>query len=310
MKAFRISPEEYATLFPTPSHLYNSVEFNLLNAPKCDDVHFVALRDDRAKTRFGVILGRRGTMLRSPFSAPFGGLEVISKQHAGQYVEAINALRAYGLERDLTIRLTLPPMTRPCSHLTKTIGAVCATGGRMEYMDYNFHYPLSLFPTYESDLGATPRYDLNKARRSGFVFAKVDPADSAAVQEVYDIISANHSALGYPVHMSLQDLKETSRLIPVDYFILTSEGRGVASAIVYRAMHGVAQLIYWGDLPDYRAMRPMSLLAYSLVEYYHNADLELFDLGPASSDGIPALGLCDFKERLGCVATPKVSLIL
>lgn len=310
MNIERISPEEYGALFPTPSHMYNSVAFNQLNALKCEDVHYLALCDDRAKTRFGVILGQRGEMLKSPFSAPFGGLEISSPQHVGQYVDAIESLRAYGDAGGYKIILTLPPMLRPSAHITKTIGAVCATGGKVEYMDYNFHFPLSSFQTYETDLGATPRYDLNKARRSGFMFAKAAPEDSARIQEIYDIIEANHSALNYPLHMSLDDLQATSRIIRVDYFALTLNGTGVASAIVYHAMPDTAQLIYWGDLPEYRAMRPMSLMAYSLLEYYATTGVEIFDFGPASSDGVPSLGLCDFKERLGCIATPKITLSL
>lgn len=70
MQIVRTTPQEYKSLFPNPSHVFNSVEFNELNRHKCDDVHYLVIKDDKGKVRFGIILGQKGNMLKSPFSAP------------------------------------------------------------------------------------------------------------------------------------------------------------------------------------------------------------------------------------------------
>lgn len=308
MKVCRITSDEYAALFKAPSHLYNSVAFNLLNAPKCDDLHFLSIVDDNGKVRFGIILGERTGVLKSPFSAPFGGLEANSTQRTSHYLEAVESLRAYGALLNKNIIITLPPFVRSDSHLSKTLTSICSTGGHIDYIDYNFHYPLAQFKDYMSGLRANARRNLKASLRNGFEFHSIDSADSATISEIYRIVHTNHTSLGYPVHMSLDDIIATSRIIPIDFFIVTREGHGIASAIIYRPADGIAQLIYWGDLPEARPLRPMDFLAFKVMEYYYNQGLAIYDLGPSSSDGIPALGLCDFKEGLGCIATPKYTL--
>ncbi len=68
MKATRISPSEYARLFPAPSVVYNSVEFSELNSCKCQEVHYIALADDGGKVRLGVILEVLNVLLMNPKS--------------------------------------------------------------------------------------------------------------------------------------------------------------------------------------------------------------------------------------------------
>lgn len=111
MRAVRVSPGEYGQIFHSPSHLYNSVAFNELNRHKCDDIHYVTLCDDRGRVRFGIILGQKGDVLKSPFSAPFGGIEANGRQKAAQYVEAAGALAGYWAGG---MRITLPPLVYDC----------------------------------------------------------------------------------------------------------------------------------------------------------------------------------------------------
>ena len=54
----------------------------------------------------------------------------------------------------------------------------------------------------------------------------------------------------------------------------------------------------------------MNLLAYLLAEHYQQRNFKVLDIGPSSSDGIPSPGLCNFKDSIGCIVTPKPTLIL
>ena len=53
MQLKRITPDEYAALFKSVSHTFNSVEFSQLNRSKCDDVHYLAFADDTGMWKAG-----------------------------------------------------------------------------------------------------------------------------------------------------------------------------------------------------------------------------------------------------------------
>lgn len=63
MQIERLSPDEYAKIY-TPQHVFNSVGFTELNRDKAEDLHYLSVHD--TKHRFGIILGERNGMLRSP----------------------------------------------------------------------------------------------------------------------------------------------------------------------------------------------------------------------------------------------------
>ncbi|MDE6066347.1 MAG: hypothetical protein K2G27_05945 [Duncaniella sp.] len=309
----RVSPKEYGNLFPEPSHVFDSVAFNELNREKCDGIHYLVVSDAGGKVRFGLILGERGDELRSPFSAPFGGLEARGRsQRVGHYIDAIKDVMDYGHSLGCRIVITLPPAVydNKSSVMASQLQAALSCGATVGYSDYNYHYPLDSFGSFVGDLDIKVRQKFLASDRQGFEFEHHAIHEHEAVEDIYSIILANHTALGYPVRMSLDDIRRTSACVPMDFFMLRKEGRGVAGAMVYHTSPDVAQLIYWGDMLEYRALRPMNYFAYRILEYYHRQGKRAFDLGPSSSDGIPSLGLCDFKAGLGCVLTPKFTLIL
>lgn len=311
MQLVRCTPQEYKSLFPNPSHVFNTVEFNELNRHKCDDVHYLAFNDYKGKTRLGIILGQRGNVLKSPFSAPFGGMEERGVQRVEHYLSALNLLREYSLTSGLSVIITLPPSIYDMtSRFAKLYCTLLSSGGCMSYADYNFHYPLWKYAGFKSHLWPEVRNKFNRTKRESFEFECRDGDDSAAAGIVYDIITRNHSALGYPVHMSLDDIKATASVIKIRFFIARHDGVAVAAAMVYDTTDEIGQVVYWGDLPEYRHLRPMNYLSYKVFGFYAGIGKTHLDIGPSSSDGHPSLGLCDFKSGLGCEITPKFTLTL
>ena len=324
----RVSPETFGQLFPTPSHVFNSVAFSELNGHKCDDVHYLAFADERGKVRLGIILGEKADTLRSPFSAPFGGMEERHAQKVSVYIEALESLKAYARSLNKSLLITLPPACyeTPSSALSSQYLAALSLGASLHYSDFNYHYDLSRFPSFKEDLRPQSRNKLSAAMRNGFDFHYLKGASSEDFERVYSIIKRNHEALGYPLRMTLDDVIATSKIIKMDLFVLTKDGSDVAGALVYhsaptaslakaassRLADGVVQVVYWGDLPEWRSFRPMNFLAYKVIGHYydnrHVTGVRYFDIGPSSSEGRPSLGLCDFKESLGCNLTPKATL--
>ena len=161
--------------------------------------------------------------------------------------------------------------------------------------NFNYHYPLAKVSDWEHNMGHKARTAYHKSLKAGFKF--IPNADLA---RAYSIIKDHHAAKGYPVAMTLQDLIDTSAIIPIDAFLLTKDGTDVAARIAYRIAPGIAQGIYNGYDPEYSNLRPMNSLQYNTFQYYSQIGLDIVNLGPSSTDGIPNFGLCAFKESLGC----------
>lgn len=298
-----VNYEEYAAAPLRHAHVYNTAAFAKLNEQKADSVSCLLI-DDGHHMRFGIVLGRRGEWLLSPFSAPFGGLSAAREQGITQVEEALDAVIAYTKERGLRLRVTLPPLFYSQQLEAETVN-VLSRRGQIHHIDLNYHFPLTLFDHYQDAIARNARKNLKHALSEDFEFIAVERGDRAGLEAAYGVISRNRAEHGYPLRMTLDDVMRTVRLIPADFFILRHEGEPVAAAQVFHVADGIAQVIYWGDLRQYSAMRPMNALTYRLFEHYRQTDVHTLDIGPSTEDGIPNYGLCDFKTGIGCVASPK-----
>lgn len=310
MHVVRCTPREYGELFATPSHVFNTVDFNELNRHKCEDIHYLTICDDKGKVRLGVVLGQRGTMLKSPFSAPFGGIEERGSQSVEWYVGAIDALRRYAVGCGCGVVMSLPPALYDShSVYSKQYCAMMTGGARTSYVDYNYHYNLERVGEFEHLCSRSARKNFAKASRYDWCFEVLDGCE-ADIERVYNIIKANRESHGYPLRMSLDDVKATSRIIKCTFMVLSHEGVDVAAVLAYDVADDISQVVYWGDVPGYSELRPMNKLAYETFCHFARCGRRMLDIGPSSSDGIPSLGLCDFKASLGCILTPKFTVEL
>ena len=231
-------------------------------------------------------------------------------QRVDQWLEALSALRTWLGGRQLLITLPPPCYDRDGAIARQHLGLL-SLGGTQMFADYNYHFPLTqLDDAYLSGLDSRTRYNINLSMRKGFSFEAHSDACDTLLRRAYKIVHLNHTGLGYPVHMTEEDVVSTSRIIPMDAFFATRDGADVAAGIIYRPASGIAQLIYWGDDLEHRPDFPMNFLAYNILRHYRDtAGIEVYDFGPSSTDGEPATGLCRFKQSLGGVLTPKVTLL-
>ncbi len=310
MNIEEVSPQAYRRLFPEPSLAFDSVDFNMLNAAKVSEVRFLTFVDG-GKVRIGLIAGTdTDGCLRAPFSAPFAGFEAAGRQRIDSYVDAAAALANRIVAASGCAHITLPPPIYASAFdrdaAAKQMPALLsAPGCRPAHIDYNYHFDLRDYGRISELMDPKARGKLRAAIRNGFEFCTDMPLD-----EAYDVVVENHADRGYPVHMSLSDLQATSEIVKVDCFGVTLNGEPAAAAIIYHTSASIVQLIYWGDRPAMRPLRPMNLLADKLLEHYAAKGMQAFDFGPSSSDGIPNLGLCDFKAGLGGRITPKPTIII
>lgn len=308
MKIVEVEAREYGEIFAEPAHVYNSVEFAQLNSHKAERLHHLVFDDGGA--RLGIILGERADgMMYSPFSAPFGGFTTNRPQQFEYFDMAVELLKEYGAGRDKRIVITLPPDLYDRRQIPLAVNALCRHA-ETRFVDVNYHFALSDFEHYIQNIERNARNKLNHAMKENLIFNKVERGDSDGAARAYEVIRRNREEHGYPLRMTCDEVMRTAEIIPADFFLLSHVGRDVAAAQVFHVAEGICQLIYWGDLREYSGMRPMNLLAYRVFEHYRKQGLDILDIGPATSDGVPNYGLCSFKKSIGCMASNKFSFLL
>lgn len=298
-----IDSEVYEAIFPKPPIVYNSVGFTGLNARKVAAVRRLAFVDGD-EPQMGLTVGEKldGT-IAAPFSAPFASFDYNEEPGLEALKDAIKLLRGYlpGMS------LTLPPALYAPSMITKTTQALIRSGGRLAYSDLNYHLDLSAKGGYDSLINSSRRTMVRRAAKEGLYL------ESATVERAYSIVKAHHQNKGYPVKMSLSDLTSTigpGGPVYASSFVLTDGTTDYCAAIVYDSAPGVAQVIYWGDIPDNPLSCTMNLLAERLYNHYGSRGYRILDIGPSSEKGVPSEGLCAFKKSIGCILTPKPTFIL
>lgn len=300
-------PDEFSSTFQA-AHIFNTVAFAQLNSDKVDRVHYLSFNDP--KPCFGIVLGESNGMLRSPFSAPFGGFLENGTHRLERLEKAVDMLVDYAKERSLKLLITLPPLLYDETKISKWV-SVMTRKMQLSYINLNYHLDISRMPYYRSVIDRSARNHLNQALRQNYCLHKLNSANRDDVARVYNVICCNHKERGFPLRMTFEQVWQTvSNVISADFFVLEYEGVDVAAAQIFHVADGIAQVVYWGDIRQYAKLRPMNYLAYSLLRYYYDQGLRVLDIGPSTENGMPNYGLCEFKENIGCSVTMKYSFEL
>jgi hypothetical protein len=280
-------------------HIFNKKEFAELNQRKCSEMHFLDFGG------MSIILGEKNGELYSPFSAPFGGFSSLRKKPNLEFVEkACEKLYEWLKKNNKKCHITLPPPIYGEALISQSFFCLQNKGFSVEYTDLNYSVDLS------KSLQPHPEFcrKLRTALKEPLIFQKCQ--NDVECKAAYEIINENRKERGYPPHLSFKEYQETGKLCEIDYFLLYLNKIPIAGAIVYLSAPGIAQLVAWGDSREYLKIRPMNLLAISLIKYYRERDFSYFDVGQSSKNGIPNFGLSHFKSEIGCEITLKHTLML
>lgn len=308
MEIERISNSDYKNYFPQPYHVFNSVDFSELNRDKCKELHYLLFKD--SKVRFGIGLGESGQELKSPFSAPFGGFSYVRNEKVEHFEQAVELLKNYGENNNKQIVISLPPVIYNPTFVTKNVSAFLRCGGNVRHMDINYQFEVNKFGEYETLLDTKTRNKLHNSMKHNFEFVELNSKNDDDVRRAYEVIKLNREKRGFPLRMSLEAVLDTIRIIKADFFVMSYEHTDVAAAQIFHVSPGIAQVIYWGDIPDYSELRVMNYFSYKVFEHYYRKGLRILDIGPATENGIPNYGLCEFKENIGCTASLKYCITL
>lgn len=272
--------------YNTPS-VFDSEAFIRLNAAKVRRV-VVAEGDGLAQ-----ILGETdGGIFRAPFSAPF------SMPLRGENAD----YRAFAQQLFAACRGRLELTPAPVFH--RDVPAWTAALDSLPLVrtdDFNYHIPVERLAETQAYMSKMARRNLRRAMSVGFELRM-----TRDIEGVYGFLAEHHRALGYHMAMTCQGVCDTAAILPVDFFEVMLDCRRAAAAIFYRVAPGIVQLINWGDALDLRGYRTSSFMAHAIFAYYAAlGDINIIDLGPASTDGVRNEPLIAFKLGLGAVETCK-----
>jgi hypothetical protein len=306
MELFETDAEGYRQIFPLTYHLYNSVDFNLLNAERCEKMLFLVFRDSR--NRVGLIAGIKDNELYSPFSAPFGGFSFVKENTTILQMEGcVEALVKYVLENGYSaIHYTMPPLFYNKLFNNKLLNVFYRKHFSISSIDLNYEFDLHKSgDEYETRLWYNAKKNLRISLKQGFecVKCQTDPE----ILEAYTVIRENRERKELPLKMTFEQVRKTAEIINADFFLLRKEKDNVAAAQVFHVAPGIVQVIYWGDIPHFANAKPMNYLAFYIFNYYKEQGLRYIDIGPSTQQSVPNYGLCEFKESIGCGVSAKYS---
>ncbi len=307
MELKELTSEEYRNVFSDPYHIFNKLDFNLMNA-KAKGITIKCLAFRTKKFRLGLIGAIVDNKFISPFSAPFGGFSYTSQEVSLELIdEAVDLFLNYCCTNCITqVHITLPPLFYEESFISKLANSLFRKKFYIEKVDLNYSIHLDKeASSYIDSLHYNAKKNLNIALAKGFNITKCQTLTEKEL--AFEIIKKNRKIKGYPLRMTFDDISKTISIINADFFLVDFGKEVVAAAMIFHVAEDIVQVVYWGDLPDYGMNKTMNFLSYSIVEHYCSTQIKIVDIGPSTEDSIPNYGLCDFKESIGCKVFPKMS---
>ncbi len=287
-----VSKKEYRRFFPTDGNPFISEAFIELNEKKQDRVIRLIKEGNYS---MGLLVVLKDVIMRSTFSAPFGGFHYRNEKLTYNLVyEFLSSLKKYALKEQLKeISITLPPEPYQVNMNAKLVNAFIRLGFKMETPDLNNVVNLKDFngKWVKSEIAQNCR----KAIKNGLVWSKTTDIDE--MKEAYDVIHNNRTGLGRKIHMTLEDILDVKEVLPVDFFIIRDVDEiCVGAAVLYRGHEKIVQGVFMGGDLERRNLGVIDYMYLKLYNYYKEMGFDYLDMGTSSLQGDPNMGLLRFKE--------------
>lgn len=298
-----IDKKTYYSLFTFDPNPFVSERFIDLNSRKADKV--VYLVSDDGDRNIGLVAGIKDGVLKSPFSAPFGGFHFRKENiYISEIDKFIDLLIQYSAANGLNkIEITMPPDLYHMTFNSKVSNSMFRYKFKSCIPDVTNWVDLNNCTGIYSQKNS--REYFRQAERNNLKFMRI--IDDSEKKKGYDLIYFNRNKLGRPIYMTLEDVNNVSSIWPVDFFKVESEEQHIlASAIFYRNHPEVCFAVFWGDNEEGRPLRAMDFIALNLFMYYKNLGFRFVDLGISTETGIPNEGLLRFKESHEAVSSLRL----
>jgi len=249
---------------------------------------------------------------KSPVRGTFGGIYSEDKINFEELIFFYQYVENFLREKNASqLQISLAPLAHDPSRLSQQVFLLRSNGFSISQCDLNHSaHIIKLSSGLPMSKGNQKR--VNKCLREGFSCSILQPH---FLDEVYEVILENRISKGYPISMSLSELKEMTNAFPevIKLFGVSTNPINeipnlIASAICISLSRDILYVFYWGDKQNYSTFSPIALLAETIYDYCNIENISLLDVGTSSMDLIPNLGLIQFKQNLGFTESLKIQM--
>jgi hypothetical protein len=279
--------------------LFHRPEF-IFRHPEDDIIVFEA---DHTRIYFS----RSGNLLTSLDRSPFGSFVMTpDSQEADLYslVEKMLLWSAKHGTTNLVIRSFPEIYQSPHNSLIRNV--LVKSGFGVKYEDITQVIEVSAARSMKLNIHKQRR--IRQAESLSFSFRQL-PVDY--LDEAYERIVESRESKGYPITMTLKDLKVMFRLFPDEYLLfgVFDQSKLIAAAVCIKVNSEILYCFYVGDALAYRHHSPVTLLTSKVFEYCRANHFKMLDLGMSTDKGILNKGLYAFKKSFGSIESRKLTFL-
>jgi hypothetical protein len=130
-----------------------------------------------------------------------------------------------------------------------------------------------------------------------------------SLEEAFCLVVESRNNKGYPVTMTLEELRTSFSKFPNNYFLfgVFDRAKMVATVVSIKVSDKILYYFYAGDSLAYRHLSPSTLLIHGIYEYSLENKFEVIDLGISTDHGRLNSGLYEFKKSLGSIDSEKLT---
>ncbi len=147
---------------------------------------------------------------------------------------------------------------------------------------------------------------LNKCYRAGFKFEHLTPD---RLTETHQLVATNRERKGFPLTMSQPQLEKAFLDFPNRYklFGVLDKNKIIATVVGVLISPKILYTFLPADDTAYSSFSPTIMLYEGLYSYCQSQEISMLDLGISTDRSKLNEGLYKFKERLGAIASPKLT---
>ena len=245
-----------------------------------------------------------GNSLVSLDKSPFGSFNVQSEASQHQIMDLLTEVekscRAQGIV-NLTIRCFPEVYSPKKSDLIEK--ALREFGFAEKYKDISQVIHVS---EEVMSLNVHKKRRIRKATELGFHFIEIAEDN---LSEAYTLFVESRESKGYPVSMTLDDLRGMFKRFRKEYLLfgVFDKKKMIAASVCIKINEKILYCFYIGDHLPYRTESPVTLLIAGVYDYCRENDFELLDLGLSTDKGTLNRGLYAYKKTFGSIDSHKLT---
>lgn len=246
-------------------------------------------------------------LFKSPAKGTFGGAVTKENLAFDIYEDFITTVDKYlWLNGAKKIEIILPPMCHNPSNFSMKYNILVRHGYTVNNQELNYALTVNDEPFISKLNDANRRRHLNRCLQDGFISQKLD---ISFYLEAYTLIVENGKRRGFDFSMSYEQVMQMVNLFPEDFLFFGVFDRNalVASSICIVINYTILYIFAWGNVEGMESYSPITLLASHIYEYAQRQGFKILDIGISTYKGEPNMGLIQFKNKLGCKESLKLS---